>query len=92
MKRYPTKSNTEIPVEAPASAGSIDAFDVEDLLSKAKEVIRRDVTNLMIESSKGKLSPTSSKSIIDYVKALNELKEQELSILNELTDEELKKL
>jgi len=65
---------------------------VDELRTKCLEILRRDVTNLMIESSKGKLAPSSSKSLTDYVKLLSELKDIEEEELKKLSDEHLKKL
>lgn len=65
---------------------------VDDLRVRCLEILRREVTNLMIESSKGKLSTGSSNSLTSYVKLLEELKDLEEEELKKLSDEHLKKL
>lgn len=65
---------------------------IDELRVKCLEIMRREVTNLMIESSKGKLSTGSSNSLTSYVKLLEELKDLEEEELKRLSDEHLKKL
>jgi len=65
---------------------------VDDLRVRCLEILRREVTNLMIESSKGKLSTGSSNSLTAYVKLLEELKDLEEEELKKLSEEHLKKL
>lgn len=65
---------------------------LDELRAKTMEILRREVTNLMMESAKGKLTPGSSKSLVDYVKLMSELKDIEESELAALKDEHLKKL
>lgn len=65
---------------------------VDDLRVRCLEILRREVTNLMIESSKGKLNPHSSSSLTSYVKLLEELKDLEEEELKKLSEEHLKKL
>lgn len=65
---------------------------IDELRAKTMEILRREVTNLMIESSKGKLHANSAKSLTDYIKLLGELKDIEEEELASLKDEHLKKL
>lgn len=65
---------------------------IDELRTKCMEILRREVTNLMMESSKGKLHPNSAKSLTDYVKLLGELKDIEEEELKRLSDDHLKKL
>lgn len=67
-------------------------FDVEELLSKGGEILRREISNLMVESTSKKLSPASARDLVAYVKLLSELKEVEKAELSNLTDEELQAL
>lgn len=72
--------------------GIVIISSVDELTAKTLEILRREITNLMIESSGGKLQPASSKSLVDYIKLLDELKKKEKELLEEASDEFLKKL
>lgn len=65
---------------------------VDELRVKCVEILRREVTNLMMESAKGKLSTHSSSSLTSYIKLLQELKDIEDAELKVLSDEHLRKL
>jgi len=88
MKRYPVKTiiAPQAAVEAPAAN---ETFDVEALLAKGGEILRREVVNLLRESSAGKLTPTSARDLVQYVKLLSELKAEQKAEISNLTDEEL---
>jgi hypothetical protein len=70
----------------------IEATTIDEMRIKCTEILRREVTNLMMESAKGKLSTQSSTSLVNYVKLLQELKDIEDEELKRLSDEHLKKL
>lgn len=70
----------------------IETTTIDEMRVKCTEVLRREVTNLMMESAKGKLSTSSSNSLVNYVKLLAELKDVEDEELKRLSDEHLKKL
>lgn len=92
MRRF-VKSNTEIPEAKSDTIPSLAPdFDVVDLLDKGAEILKREITNLMIESSGKKLSPNSAKDLVSYLKLLHDLKLEQTKALSELSDEELKKL
>lgn len=80
----------ETPVEQPDF--SLAQTDLEELSAKAQEILRREIRNLMIESTERKLSPTSSNSLVQYIKLLGELKEKEDETLRNLGDDHLAKL
>ncbi len=67
-------------------------FDVTELLDKGGEILRREIVNLMVESSGKKLSPTSARDLVAYVRLLSELKNEQIKVLAEMTDEELTSL
>lgn len=67
-------------------------FTLESQLEKATEILRREITNLMIESSSKKLSPSSAKDLVAYIKLLSELKAEQQEDLSKLTEEQLKAL
>lgn len=80
------KENTDL------HSGVIATTSIDELMLKCQEILRREITNLMVESSKGKLSPNSAKSLSDYIKLLDTLKDKEADLLEELSDTQLKKL
>lgn len=71
---------------------SLASTSLEDLVNKSQEILRREITNLMIESTGKKLSPTSSAALVQYIKLLGELKDKETEELRNLGEEHLKKL
>lgn len=71
---------------------NIHDVELEDLTRKTREILRREVTNLMVESTGKKLSPTSSQSLVSYIKLLGELKDKEDEELRRLGNDHLKKL
>lgn len=86
MKRYanPTSIIPDKPDEAPN-----ESFDVVLLQDKLKEALRRDVTNLVAESTRGKLKSESAKDLVNYLKVLKELEEEEVKKLKGMTPEQL---
>lgn len=82
--KRPTSNDTPEP-----QSGS---FDIEELLAKGGEILRREILNLLMESSRGKLSAASSRNLVAYVKLLSELKADVLEQLDDLSDDELRKL
>jgi hypothetical protein len=91
MRRI-AKPNTIIPPQAPEVQDAQPGFDLSDLLDKGAEILKREIRNLMLESSGKKLSPTSARDLVSYVKLLHELQLEEKKILAGLTDAELEKL
>jgi len=94
MKRFPVKQSTHIPspndaMDGDLSSSDLPEFDLEKLLSKTGEILRREVANLLGESSKGKLSAPSSNNLVQYIKLLSELKAEKQKELENWTDEEL---
>lgn len=69
--------------------GTVQTLDIEDLLAKGGEVLRREITNLLIESSSKKLGPGSARDLVAYVRLLSELKVEQEKALADMTDEEL---
>lgn len=66
-----------------------DNSDISTLLGKTIEILRREVTHLLMESALGKLPKGSSTDLVNYVKLLNELHAEEKDILDQLSDDEL---
>lgn len=77
--------------EAPEPAEPV-AFDIEELLSKGGEILRREILNLLMESSRGKLSAPSSRDLVAYIKLLSELKADALAAFVDMSDEQLRQL
>lgn len=89
--RYIPKPQTAVSKPEP-EPGMVQKFDIEELLAKGGEILRREITNLLIESSTKKLSPASARDAVSYVKLLSELKAAQDKELNNLTEEELLEL
>ena len=69
--------------------------ELRHLLDKAQEAIRRDLTHIFTEVSARKLSPSSARDLVSYVKLLAEILEEQEEAGEELSktsEEELKKL
>lgn len=90
MRRIVSIEDKQLSVKEPDF--SLANTDLEELNAKAQEILRREITNLMIESSSNKLSPTSSSALVQYIKLLGELKDKEDETLRNLGDEHLKKI
>ncbi len=91
MKRYP-KPNTEIKETGAIMEETSGAFDVQNELEMCEEILRREVRNLMSESSRGKLSEKSARDLSSYIKLLSEMRDEQREKLKDLTKEELEKL
>jgi len=69
--------------------------ELEKLLEKIDEAVRRDVNCILLESARGKLSPTSARDLVQYRKLVTDAI-QEIDAagedLPERTEEELKTL
>lgn len=81
------KENTDLSPDLTLAQTSID-----ELTAKAIEILRREIVNLMGETSRGKLSPTSSTALVGYIKLLGDLKEKEQDLVEELSTEFLEKI
>ncbi len=67
-------------------------MDITTLLGKTTNILVREIRNLMAESLTGKLSPNSSRDLVNYVKLLKELYDAEKDILEDLSSDELKEI
>lgn len=97
MRRY-AKPMTAIspqpsqPQQDTDDSSGASSFDVEELLNKGGLILRREIQNLLMESSRGKLAPASARDLVAYVKLLSEIKSDTQEELANMTDEELSKL
>lgn len=73
------------PKEIPISDVSIDR-----LLEDGLYILYREIKQLFILSSRGKLEPNDARDLRDHLKLLFELKERENDLLRNITDDELK--
>lgn len=73
----------------PTTPDNVAPMDIDDLLSKGGEILKREIRHLLRESAGNKLSPGSARDLVAYVKLLSELKEGAQKELENLTDEEL---
>ena len=94
MKRIIRPNNPPVaPVAAdPPPAAPTGDFDIDALLAKSGEILRREIHNLMSESSGKKLSPASARDLVAYVKLLSDIKIERDKVLSDMSDEELQKL
>lgn len=65
------------------------AQDVDTLLTKSFLVLQREIQNLVMESSRGKLNAGSSRDLVSYIKLLNDIKLDQEALLDSLTPEQL---
>lgn len=65
---------------------------LDELIDKSREILRREIMNLMIASSSGPLSRDNAMSLTAYIKLLGELKEKEVEELRNLSEDHLAKL
>lgn len=85
------KASTTKSEEASSELASAD-FDVQALLDNAGLILQREIRNLSMESTRGKLSAPSSRDLVAYLRLLNELKAEEQDKLANMTDEQLQAL
>lgn len=89
MRRIADFKSKQQPVEVDLSIASTT---LEELSNKAQEILRREILNLMGESTSGKLSPPSSTALVNYIKLLGELRDKEKEELAAMSDEFLEKI
>lgn len=82
----------DAPDSAPTSDPKPSDIDLDDLLDKQTLILYRETKNLLIESSKGLLSPAASGSLERVMKLTAELRKRQKELLENLSDEELEKL
>ena len=83
--RRPSKPMTRVTAEQLMG----DTTDVDSLLSKAYHIIQREIHNLMVESTGGKLHKDSAQALINYTKLLAQIKIDQDAVLDSLTTDEL---
>lgn len=74
------------PVEVSAN------FDVLKELERCEEILQRDIKNIYVESSRGKLSEKSSRDLVAYMKLLREGADEQKEKIKDVKTEDLEKL
>jgi hypothetical protein len=90
MKRYakPTTDTSGFFVKEEPEAPPSDV-SIARLLDDGLIALYREMKNLLVMSSKGKLSAANARDLRDHLKLLFELKDRENELLRGLTDEQL---
>jgi hypothetical protein len=91
MKRY-TKPMTVLPTKQEPEIPLVSDVSVQRLIDSSLSILDREVKNLMMLSSRGKLDPASARDLRDTTRLLFELKDRENESLRGITDEELNDL
>lgn len=97
LKRIIRAPNT--PLDTPAGPAAVPSFaddrvdfDVDVLLAQGGAILAREIKNLMMASSRGKLEAAEARDLVAYLKLLSELKIEQQKALADLTDVELQDL
>lgn len=89
MSQVP-KPNQLTPILAPVLDIPVSDISVARLIDDGLLVLYREIKNLMIRSTKGKLEANDAKDLRDHLKLLFELKDRENESLRSMTDDQLK--
>ncbi len=95
MKRFaskPAQSNIQQQAPSVISPEALQTFDLTTLLSKSGTILAREIQNLLIASSGGKLDAANARDLVQYVKLLSELKTEQSKELSNMAPEELEAL
>jgi hypothetical protein len=65
--------------------------DQEAIKDRLLEVLRRESVNLIAESSEGRLDRDRSVALVNYLKFLSKLEEEQADKLSDLSDEDLRR-
>lgn len=81
------------PTEFPKIIETATKADVDQEMIKDRlmEVLRRESMNLLTESSEGRLERDRSAALVNYLKFLEKLEDNQKDKLADLNDEELRK-
>jgi hypothetical protein len=89
VKRIVRAPNTVIPTPADVDTSELPDFDVEKLLANSGAILAREIKNLMMASSRGKLEASDARDLVAYIKLLSELKEAQKAEMADMTEEQL---
>lgn len=79
----PSKDVLDVPIQD---------VSIERLIDNGLAILYREIRNLMLLSSNGKLSPEDARDLREHLKVLFELKSRENDLLKGLSDDQLKQL
>jgi hypothetical protein len=91
MKHYPKIKNQQREMESEPDI-LVSDISIIKLIDDCSTAMYREVKNLLIASTKGKLGANDSRDLREYLKLLFELREQEKGLLKGFTEEQLRKL
>lgn len=95
MKRYAKPNQltdlTELDRPKPSDP-LISDISVDSLIGDGLLALYREIKNLLVLSSKGKLEPNSARDLRDHLKMLFEIKDREKDFLKNISDEDFKAL
>ena len=90
MKHVVKPNQSSIPTTPNVAENFVSDVSVARLIDDGLLAIHREMKNLLMLSSRGKLDAASARDLRDTVKLLFELKDRENDSLRGLTDEQLK--
>lgn len=90
MKRivHPSSFNKPTKVTDPV----VSDISIDGLINDGLLALYREIKNILILGTNGKLDASSSRDLRDHLKLLFELKDRELTLLDQLDDETLEKI
>ncbi len=88
--RYSEPTDLSAMIAKEVNPPPISDISVARLIDDGLQALYREMRNLLIASSKGKLDPASSRDLRDTIKLLFEIQARENMSLQGLTDEQLK--
>lgn len=90
MKHVPKPNQSSVSATTNVAENFVSDVSVARLIDDGLLAIHREMKNLLMLSSRGKLDAASARDLRDTVKLLFELKDRENDSLRGLTDEQLK--
>lgn len=91
MRHYPKIKTQQLEAEATKDPVVSD-ISIDGLIDSGLLVLFREVKQLLLLSSKGKLSPTDARDLRDHIKLLFEIRDREGDVLHLMSDEDLHKI
>jgi hypothetical protein len=91
MRRYISALPPDTPSEM-APPPSISEVSIDGLISDCLTALYREVKNIMVLSSKGKLDPATARDLRDHLKVLFEIRDRESSLLRGLTSDQIQEI
>lgn len=92
IKVYPQLPKSDIEAGQIAELSDADTPTYEEMLSRLKTIMTRQIRNIGVAVVKGPLNQTDAKSLVDLVKLVSTLAHDEARLAAEMTDEELERI